>query len=264
MRYLPSRFPPRACFSLIQPNFNSSAPIPAKYGATISGVTSSIRGGDHFGLRSLSITAARTPSRKSSLANTSSAARYSRTRHSSSEDEARASRSNFERHHHAARRFFTQRLQCGLRQFRAVAPKRGDDVLHPVMREPAVDPGLHRSDRACALAGRKTVDQRLDPGGRRAGTNLGQCLAQRRQFCRRHHGVGEARMDRVRTVHGLPGQAEIATDLARRARQQESSADVGKKAEADFGHRKPGPLGDDAVAHHAPKARRRRPSRCRP
>ncbi len=40
------------------------------------------------GLRSLSITAARTPSRKSSLLNTSSAARYSRTRHSSSEEDA--------------------------------------------------------------------------------------------------------------------------------------------------------------------------------
>src|SRR3984885_12183268 len=61
----------------------------------ISGCTSSIRGGDHLGLRSLSMTAARTPSRKSSLRKTSSAARYSRTRHSSSEAALRASRSNF-------------------------------------------------------------------------------------------------------------------------------------------------------------------------
>ena len=48
-------------------NTSSSAPISAKYGATISGVTSSIRDGDHRGLRSLSMTAARTPSQKSSL-----------------------------------------------------------------------------------------------------------------------------------------------------------------------------------------------------
>jgi hypothetical protein len=44
------------------------------------------------------------------------------------------------------------------------------------------------------------------------------------------------------------------------ARQQPSTADVGEKAEADFGHREPGPFGDnamaavrgqtDAVAHH--------------
>ena len=46
-------------------------------------------------MRSLSITAARTPSRKSSEANTTSAARYSRTRHSSSDDDARASRRSF-------------------------------------------------------------------------------------------------------------------------------------------------------------------------
>ena len=88
MRYLPSRIL-RVSFLFVQSNLSSSAPISAKYGATISGVTSSILGGDHFGLRSLSITAARTPSRKSSLANTSNAARYSRTRHSSSEGDAR-------------------------------------------------------------------------------------------------------------------------------------------------------------------------------
>src|SRR3954452_15492572 len=76
-------------------NTSSSSPRLAKYGASIFGVTSSTRDGDHFGERSLSITAARTPSRKSSLANTSSAARYSRTRHSSSEDDCRASGSNF-------------------------------------------------------------------------------------------------------------------------------------------------------------------------
>src|SRR5438445_569023 len=60
----------------------------------MSGVTSSIRDGDQVGLRSLSITAARTPSRKSSLRKTSSAARYSRTRHSSRLDAVRASRSS--------------------------------------------------------------------------------------------------------------------------------------------------------------------------
>src|SRR5579871_3704854 len=79
-----------SCYS----NTSSSAPIPARYGASISDVTSSIRGGDHLGLRSLSITAARMPSRKSSLRKTSSAARYSRTRHSSSDAALRASRNN--------------------------------------------------------------------------------------------------------------------------------------------------------------------------
>src|SRR5260370_23439907 len=85
--------PPRS-FYFVWMTTSSWAQISAKYGAIISDVTSSIPGGDQRGLRSLSITAARTPSRKSSVANPCSAARYSRTRHSSSEDEARASRSS--------------------------------------------------------------------------------------------------------------------------------------------------------------------------
>src|ERR1700722_13419018 len=141
-------FEPRCYF--VGPNTSSSSPICAKYGATISAVTSSTRGGDHFGLRSLSITAARTPSRKSSLRKTSSAARYSRTRHSSSDEALRASLSSFsvttmprgdfsppqpssqrggcppqpkqfQRHDHAARRLFLQRLERCLRKLRIIA-----------------------------------------------------------------------------------------------------------------------------------------------
>src|SRR6478672_5040898 len=55
-------------------------------------------------------------------------------------------------------------------------------------------------------------------------------------------------MHRIGTVHGLAGQAEIGTDFARRARQQESAADIREEAEADLGHREPGPFSDDAMA----------------
>src|SRR5205085_378469 len=51
-----------------------------------------------------------------------------------------------------------------------------------------------------------------------------------------------------RTVHGLAGEAEIGAEFAGRPRQQPGAADIGEKPDADFGHRDPGPLGDDAVA----------------
>ena len=43
-------------------------------------------------------------------------------------------------------------------------------------------------------------------------------------------------MDRIRPVHGLPGQTKIRADLAGRVRQQKSAADIRKEAEPDFGH----------------------------
>src|SRR5436190_12505728 len=55
-------------------------------------------------------------------------------------------------------------------------------------------------------------------------------------------------MDRVRTVHGLPGQSKISADLARRMRQQPGAADIGKESETDFGHRELCLLCHDAMA----------------
>src|SRR6476620_3779233 len=54
-------------------------------------------------------------------------------------------------------------------------------------------------------------------------------------------------MDRVRAIHALPGQPKIGPDLTRRMRQQPGTADVGKKAEADFGHCQLRPVSDDAM-----------------
>src|SRR5262249_45576730 len=73
-------------------SINVSSPRATKYASTISGVTSATCAGDHFGLRSLSMTAARMPSGKSRLTNTWSAAPYSRIKHSSSDPDDRAAR----------------------------------------------------------------------------------------------------------------------------------------------------------------------------
>ena len=88
----------------------------------------------------------------------------------------------FQRHHHAARRLFVQRLQRRLRKFRAIALQRRDDVFHAIVGEQRVDLRLHRRDRPGRLAGRKAVDQLPDVGRRRAGRDLRQRLAQGRQF----------------------------------------------------------------------------------
>ena len=116
------------------------------------------------------------------------------------------------------------------------------------MGEPRVDLRLHRRDGTCRLAGGKASDQGFDFGGRHAGTDLGQSFAQGGELGRRHDRIGKAGMDRVGAVHGLPGQSEIGADLSRRMRQQPGAADIGKEAEADFGHRQLGLVGDDAMA----------------
>ena len=115
------------------------------------------------------------------------------------------------------------------------------------MGEPAVDLRLHRRDGASGLAGREASDQGFDVRGRDPGANLGQRLAQGSELSRRHDRIGKAGMDRVRAVHGLPGQSEVRADLARRTRQQPGAADIGKEAEPDFGHREFRLVGHDAV-----------------
>ena len=48
--------------------------------------------------------------------------------------------------------------------------------------------------------------------------------------------VGKPAINRVGSVHALAGQRQIGAGEARRARQPIGSADVGKEADADFGH----------------------------
>ncbi|MBA7714225.1 hypothetical protein ES703_123242 [subsurface metagenome] len=82
--------------------------------------------------------------------------------------------------------------------------------------------------------------------------HLGNRFAQRGPFGRGHHRIGESGIDRIRTVHGLPGETEISANLAWRMRQQPGAADIGEKAEADFGHRK-----FCLLRHHAMSGMRR-------
>ena len=97
-----------------------------------------------------------------------------------------------QRHHHAARRFFVQRLQGRQRELRAVAlraPRRCPPCGRS--RTSASIIGSFAATGPAALAGRKAVDQLADIGRGHARANLGQRLAQLRPFGRRHHGVGK-------------------------------------------------------------------------
>src|SRR5579871_1974411 len=116
------------------------------------------------------------------------------------------------------------------------------------MRKPAIDIGASRSDGSGGLAGGKASNDRLDVSRCCARTGPGQSLAQRRQPSRWNDYIGKARKNRIRSVHGLPGQSKIAADLARDAREQPGAADIWEESESDFRHRQFRFLGDDAMA----------------
>ena len=172
MRCLPCPVSSASCVSLIYGNFSSSAPISAK-----------IRR-DH--LRRHILDARRRPFWIAVLVDHGGAHAFAEIvgrehlqrgaifPHQAFFQRGSGSRQpqQLQRHHHAARRFFAERLQRRQRQFRTVSLQGGDDVLHPVMREPRIDLRLHRGDRAGGLAGRKTIDQGFDFGRIRAGTEL--------------------------------------------------------------------------------------------
>jgi len=153
-------------------------------------VTSSILRGDHFGCVLVDHGRAH-PSRKSSLANTSSAARYSRYQHSSSDDDVRASRNSFNVTTMRAA-ILIQRLQRRQRQFRTIAMQRRKNILASGMREPVVDVRSKRGDRSRGVAGREAIDSRLS---HRWKSHLcGPCerLAQGSKPGGRHHGIGKS------------------------------------------------------------------------
>src|ERR1700722_5992642 len=80
----------------------------------------------------------------------------------------------FQRHDHAAGRFLVQRLERRLRELRIVALERAENILHPVMRKPAVDRDLFGCDRPRAFAARKARDDVVD-------LSRGRARPQRRQ-----------------------------------------------------------------------------------
>ena len=69
-----------------------------------------------------------------------------------------------------------------------------------------------------------------------ARAQVDECLAQRGKLAGEDDRIRKMGIDRVGTIHGPAGQSEIGADLARRARQQKSAADIREEAETDFGH----------------------------
>ena len=149
-----------------------------------------------------------------------------------------------------------------MRELRIVGAQRGDNRLDAVVSEQRVNlRAMLFGDTRLRLLG-EAMNGIRNLCGIGAVRQSGQRSTQFRPFCRRYVEIGKAGIDRVGAVHGLPGETEVSTDLARRARQQPGAADVGKETDTDFRHPHLGLVVDDtmaavrrkpgAAAHHQP------------
>ena len=225
-------------------------------GATISGVTSSMRAGDHFGLRSLSITAARTPSRNSVAAeHFKRRAVFARQAFFQRRRGARLAQQP-QRHLQAGRRFRLAASSASLA--RSPTRRRPSAAMIVSTSIDARTAGRSRRDAAPRrrMAG---VGRSCDRASRTSASSAPAVAVKAPRAVAGHSRRHEARR---RSRHAIasapfmvwPVSAKIRPDLARRARQQPRAADIREEADADFGHRQPGLLGDDAMAAMRGKA----------
>ena len=126
------------------------------------------------------------------------------------------------------------------------------------------DCASRRAPRRCPRPGRRrnsrSIAARRDASGA-SPRRLCKCRQQRhrrdvaphsasRKFgkARRRHAMrGERRRDAVGSAEPLAGQRAIGAELARHPRQEPGRADIGKKADADLGHREQVAVAGDAM-----------------
>ncbi len=102
--------------------------------------------------------------------------------------------------------------------------------------------------RSRSRDGPGSLAKAADDAGHGASLGIDQAVAERVELGRGDEGVAETRVDRVRSAHGLAGEAQIDAGFAGGVREQPGAADVGDEADAGLRHGELGTLGDDAVA----------------